>query len=158
MTSSPSSRAWLKELATASDCAWMTRVLPPSLDGRCRVETMRTVYVFVDAVCTEVARRDEDPDHENTMLGMQLMGWVVDHDGDRLVVHAWRPGARAILWRPRAGGERQCQVALTSTTFAFVRARPPRREPPAERAPELRPVPPSALSATRVDIPMLLPA
>jgi len=119
--SASSRRRWIKRLAATFEGTWQTEVLPRSLDGRCRVETRHTVYVFEDAECVETARRGDDSDAQGPLVGMRLVGWCVDMDGEPSLAHQWRPGARAILWRPRRAHDAESSVALTSPTFAFVR-------------------------------------
>lgn len=118
--SASSHRRWLKQLAATFERTWQTAVLPRNLDGFCRIETRHTVYVFEDGECVETARRGDDSDVKGPMLGMRLVGWCVDLEGEPRITSLWRPGARAVLWRPR-GHDAESTVALTSPTFGFVR-------------------------------------
>lgn len=152
--SASSRRRWLKRLAVTSEGTWQTAVLPRSLDGLCRIETRHTVYVFQDAECIETARRGDDSDVQGPMVGMRLVGWCVDIEGEPRITPLWRPGARAVLWRPRRGHDADSSVALTSPTFAFVRMT--RHEDDAITVPRasdthshVRPTPPSM---TRIGI------
>jgi hypothetical protein len=120
-------RTWLKELANRCESAWLTAVLPRSDDGRRRIETQRTIYVLDDGECVEVVRRD-DGEPVSGMNGMRLVGWYYDVDGEPRSANVWRPGARAILWRPRRGTEPESVIALTSPTFGFVRVGRPNDE------------------------------
>jgi hypothetical protein len=115
-----SNRRWLKQLAATFEGTWQTAVLPRRLDGLCRIETRHTVYVFQDGECIETAKRGDDSDVQGPMVGMRLVGWYVDVDGEPRMSNLWRPGARAILWRPRRGLDAESAIALTSPTFAFV--------------------------------------
>lgn len=118
--SSTSNRRWLKQLAAAFEGVWQTAVLARNLDGLCRIETRHTVYVFQDAECVEAAKRGDDSDAQGPMVGMRLVGWHIDVDGEPRMTNLWRPGARAILWRPRRSAEAESTIALTSPTFAFM--------------------------------------
>ncbi len=111
-----SNREWLKDLVTTKKEAWLT--LPIHLDGSRRLETARTIYIFEDGECTEVARRGAPDESESSMVGMRLVAWLLDVDGERKMARRWVPGARAILWR--AGEEGQSRIALTSRSFGFV--------------------------------------
>ncbi|HSQ68115.1 MAG TPA: hypothetical protein VLM85_33120 [Polyangiaceae bacterium] len=120
-----SNRQWLKDLATTEKGTWMTAVLPAHLDGLHRLETRHTVYVFEDGECTEVVRRGApEEDRETAMVGMRIVGWLLEVEGTRRLVGTWRPGARAILWRAPRVGERESKIALTSPSFGFVRCEP----------------------------------
>ncbi len=112
-------RSWLKDLASRCESAWLTAVLPRADEGRRRIETQRTIYVLEDGECVEVVRRD-DGEPVSGMNGMRLVGWYYDVDGEPRNASVWRPGARAILWRPRRTGEPESVIALTSSTFGFV--------------------------------------
>lgn len=113
-----SNREWLKDLATTKKQAWLTATLPTHLDGSRRLETARTIYVFEDGVCTEVARREAPEETESSMVGMRIVGWLLDVEGERRMVRRWLPGARAILWRVSENGD--SKIALTSRSFGFV--------------------------------------
>ncbi len=119
-----SNRQWLKDLATTEKGSWMTAVLPSHLDGLRRLETRHTVYVFEDAECTEVVRRGAPDDSESSMVGMRIVGWLLEVEGARRLVGTWLPGARAILWRAPRVGERESKIALTSPSFGFVCCEP----------------------------------
>ena len=114
-------KSWLKALASRSKDAWLTAVRPREHDGFTRIETRRTIYCFKDAVCIEVLRRDYEPVDDAPFIGLRIVGWVSEEDE---VMTGWRPGARAILWRPGAPGEEESAVALTSPSFAFLRVLP----------------------------------
>ncbi len=115
-----SNREWLKDLATTKREAWLTETLPTHLDGSRRLETARTIYVFENGECTEVARRDAPEDEtESSMVGMRIVGWLLDVEGERRMARRWVPGARAILWRASEDG-RDSKIALTSRSFGFV--------------------------------------
>jgi hypothetical protein len=115
-----SNRQWLKDLATTEKGAWMTAVLPAHLEGARRLETRHTVYVFDDGECTEVVRRDAPEQVETSLVGMRIVGWLLEVEGARRLVRTWRPGARAILWRAPRVGERDSKIAVTSPSFGFV--------------------------------------
>ena len=115
-----SHRRWLKQLAATFETSWQTAVLPRCLDGLCRIETRHTVYVFQDGECVEAVRRGDDSDVQGPMVGMRLVGWYVDVEGEPRMTNIWRPGARAIFWRPARGAEAESSIALTSPTFGFM--------------------------------------
>ncbi|CAN5205219.1 hypothetical protein BH09MYX1_BH09MYX1_38370 [soil metagenome] len=119
ITPIPTHRLWLKELAARCEVAWQTAVLPSSEEGQRRIETRHTIYVLEDSECIEVVRRD-DGSPVSSMQGMRLVGWYYDVDGDPRMASMWRPGARAVLWRPRRSSELESVIALTSPTFGFV--------------------------------------
>lgn len=155
-----SNRQWLKELATNEKDAWMTAVLPAHLDGARRLETRHTIYVFHDGECTEVVRRGAPEQVETSLVGTRIVGWLLEVEGARRLVAAWRPGARAILWRAPRVGERDAKLALTSPSFGFVRCEPEDDEwdlVTTEYVPRSRPsLPPRATSTgsfTRFDSP-----
>jgi hypothetical protein len=103
-----SNREWLKQLVASETKKTL------SLDGTHRLETGHTIYVFEDAVCVDVARRGEDDvSADLTLVGMRLVGWLLEVEGHRRVLERWLPGARAILWH--AG-----RIALTSASFALT--------------------------------------
>jgi hypothetical protein len=111
-----SNRTWLKNLASETT-TWLT------LDGAHRLETGRTVYVFRDGVCVDIARRDgeEQSNAEVSLIGMRVVGWLLDIEGQRRLVDRWLPGARAVLWRAADDGARQAsKIAVTSPSFGFV--------------------------------------
>lgn len=118
-TPAPTHRTWLKQLASQCEAAWQTAVLPSAEEGRRRIETRRTVYELFDGECVEIVRRDDGAEVTG-MQGMRLVGWYYDLDGTPHMAKIWRPGARAILWRPRRNGEPESVIALTSPTFGFV--------------------------------------
>ena len=116
-----SNRQWLKELAASETKTWMNSSTPLGLDGVHRLETRHTIYVFEDAVCTDVARRGEDDEvsAELTMIGMRVVGWLLEIEGQRRLLDRWLPGARAVLFRPPAG-RLPSRIALTSQSHSFV--------------------------------------
>jgi hypothetical protein len=116
-----SNRQWLKELL--SEMNWITVAGPLGLDGKHRVETQHTVYLFEDAVCVDIARRDcgrEDSSADASMVGMRVVGWLLDVEGRRRLVRHWLPEARAVLWRAPDARNAFAKVALTSPTFEFA--------------------------------------
>ncbi len=111
-----SNREWLKNLASETT-SWLT------LEGVHRLETGRTVYVFRDGVCVDIARRDgeEQSNAEISLIGLRVVGWLLDIEGQRRLVDRWIPGARAVLWRAADSTSRQAsKIAVTSPSFGFV--------------------------------------
>ena len=110
---------WLKELAAAATSAWSDA--SAGLEGEHRLETRHTVYVFRDGVCVDIARRHNDDGSyaDASMIGMRVVGWLIEMEGQRRLVGCYLPGARAVLWR--AHGEKVAsKIAMTSASFAFV--------------------------------------
>jgi hypothetical protein len=115
-----SNRQWLKQLAATETKTWMSAVTPLGLDGTLRLETRHTIYVFRDGVCVDVARRGEDEvSGELTMIGMRVVGWLMEVEGSRRLLPRWIPGARAVLFRPPTD-ILPTRIALTSTSYRFV--------------------------------------
>jgi hypothetical protein len=148
-------RAYLKELAARSARRWSAAPLPPSLSGETRIETRNTVYHLRDGVCFLVTRREEagvlrtDP---GAFVGMRVVGWLMHDDPQAGITQEWRPGAYAVLWRPREENEEHSAVALTSTSLAFrvVARTTPTPAPPSGQ-------PPSTARSKRVSTPPPLP-
>lgn len=117
-----SNRDWLKQLAASETKTWMTAIAPLGLDGAHRLETRHTIYMFRNGVCVDVARRDcEESNGETSMIGMRVVGWLLDVEGRRRLADRWLPGARAVLWRaPTAGTRAESKIALTSPSFGFI--------------------------------------
>jgi hypothetical protein len=107
-----SNREWLKNVTAE------TAML--ALDGVHRLETGRTVYVFRDGVCVDIARRDgeEQSNAEISLVGTRLVGWLLDIEGQRRLLNRWLPGARGVLWR-------EAKIAVTSPSFGFVQCSQP---------------------------------
>lgn len=123
-----SNRQWLKELL--SEMTWITVAGPLGLDGKHRVETQHTVYLFEDAVCVDIADRHgghEDSSADASRVGMRVVGWLLDVEGQRRLVRHWLPGARAVLWRAPDARNASAKVALTSPTFEFAPCAQPDR-------------------------------
>lgn len=126
-------KAFLKEIGPKLGASGL------ALEGVARLESLRTLYRFVDGECIEVERRRDCAPIDARLVGMRLVGWIMDN---RVLVPAWRQGARGVLWRASGGGG---TVALTSASFAFVRDLAPigaRMQPPPAR--------PALQSQTRV--------
>ena len=118
-----SNREWLKQLAATETKTWMAAIAPLGLAGVHRLETRHTIYVFVDGVCTDIARRDgeEQSNAELSMIGMRVVGWLLDVEGQRRLLERWLPGARAVMWRAADKATRaSSRIALTSPSFGFV--------------------------------------
>lgn len=118
-----SNREWLKQLAANETKTWMTAIAPLGLAGVHRLETRHTIYVFVDGVCTDIARRDgeEQSNAELSMIGMRVVGWLLDIEGQRRLLERWLPGARAVMWRaPDKASRTSSRIAMTSPSFGFV--------------------------------------
>jgi hypothetical protein len=117
-----SNREWLKQLAAAETKTWMNAVGPLGLAGVHRLETRHTVYVFRDGVCVDMARRDgeEQSNAELSMIGMRVVGWLLDVEGQRRLLERWLPGARAVMWRAPDQTRASSKIAMTSPSFGFV--------------------------------------
>jgi hypothetical protein len=131
-------RYYLKDLASRQARLWGTAPLPPCYAGETRIETRNTVYEMLDGICQSAVRRDRAPVSRSdpyAFVGMRVVGWLTREDPQGGLTLDWRPGAYAVLWRPRAEGEEHSAVALTSSTIGFKKAQ--RTAPP----PILRPTP-----------------
>jgi hypothetical protein len=118
-----SNREWLKQLAATETKTWMNAVGPLGLAGVHRLETRHTIYVFRDGVCVDIARRDgeEQSNAELSMIGMRVVGWLLDVEGQRRLLERWLPGARAVMWRaPDKSTRTSSRIAMTSPSFGFV--------------------------------------
>ena len=126
-----SNREWLKQLAANETKTWMTAVAPLGLAGVHRLETRHTIYVFRDGVCVDIARRDgeEQSNAELSMIGMRVVGWLLDVEGRRRLLERWLPGARAVMWRAedKKSGVAS-RIAMTSPSFGFVACSQPDEE------------------------------
>jgi len=115
-------RAYLKQLAARSARRWSTSPLPPTLAGETRIETKNTVYQLTDGVCHAVSRHEGASAgrmHPSAFVGMRLVGWLMRDDPHAGIAPEWKPGAYAVLWRPREASEKHSAVALTSSARAF---------------------------------------
>jgi hypothetical protein len=115
-------RAYLKQLAARSARRWSTSPLPPSFAGETRIETRNTVYQLTGGVCHAVSRQEgagAGRMHPSAFVGMRLEGWLMRDDPHSGIALEWKPGAYAVLWRPREASEEHSAVALTSTSHAF---------------------------------------
>ena len=120
-----SNRQWLKQLAETK--TWMTAVGPLGLAGTHRLETRHTIYIFRDGVCVDVARRADEESSAQSAIGMRVVGWLLDIEGQRRLVDRWLPGARAVMWRS-ATERAPSKIALTSPSFGFVLCSQPDRD------------------------------
>jgi len=157
-------RAYLKELAARSARRWSAQPLPRCFAGETRIETRNTVYLLRDGVCTMVTRREDAGGgraHPAAFSGMRVVGWLLRDDPRAEVVADWRPGAYAVLWRPRAAGEAHSAVALTSSTIAFhvvARSLPPPLPALVPAPARVTPVPPPLRrESTPPPLPLALP-
>jgi hypothetical protein len=145
-----SRRAYLKDLAARSARAWGSAPLPPAFAGETRIETRNTTYQLRDGICYAVHRNEDAGQaraHPSAFVGMRIVGWLMREDPRSGISLEWRPGAYAVLWRPRAeSASEHSAVALTSSSSAFrVVARtvpPPLPQPSGSR----QSAPPPALS------------
>lgn len=151
-----SRRAYLKDLAARSARAWGNSPLPPAFAGETRIETRNTTYQLRDGICYSVHRNEDAGQgraHPSAFVGMRIVGWLMREDPRAGISLEWRPGAYAVLWRPRADSTDHSAVALTSSSSAFrVVARtvpPPLPQPSRSSAPPPAParVPPPPLVA-----------
>jgi hypothetical protein len=166
-------RSFLKDLAARCSNDWSERKTADPFRGDARVETRNTIYQFKDGVCVSITRRDRPWTADPTVfIGMRIVGWLAFEDPRAGLIASWRPGAYAVLWRPRAEGEQHSSVALTSATNVYelkpgappVRRSVPPPLPPAARASSVPPPPPAKMptkmmslqtppTMTRVNIP-----
>jgi len=126
-----SNREWLKQLAASETKTWMTAIAPLGLAGLHRLETRHTIYVFDNGVCVDIARRDgeEQSNAELSMIGMRVVGWLLDIEGQRRLLERWLPGARAVMWRaPDKAAAVSSRIAMTSPSFGFVTCSQPDEE------------------------------
>jgi hypothetical protein len=148
-----SNRQWLKQLAASETKTWMTAVAPLGLEGKHRLETGHTIYVFEDAMCVDVARRGEDDvSGELSMIGMRVVGWLFEVEGQRRLLDRWVPGARAVLWRGPSG-VLPSRIALTSRSLVLIDCSPVDGDEDEEDdrdTAEYIPVPPSPQSFVRL--------
>jgi hypothetical protein len=116
-----SNRKWLKELAATETQSWIKAVAAVGLAGVHRLETNHTIYVFRDGACVDVARRDfsDESNAHASAIGMRVVGWLLEVEGQRKLLDRWLPGARAVMWRPPSDTH-ESKIALTSPSFGFV--------------------------------------
>jgi hypothetical protein len=110
-------RAYLKQLAARSAGTWAAMHLPSCFAGETRIQTRNTIYKLRDGVCYAMTHRDPSRPPRATaedIVGMRIVGWMTREDPGMSV--SWRPGAHAVLWRPR---EEDDMIALTSTSVDF---------------------------------------
>lgn len=159
-------RAYLKDLAARSARRWSNTPLPPCFAGETRIETRNTVYQLRDGVCYLVTRREEAGAgrmHPSAFVGMRIVGWLLRDDPDAGITSEWRPGAYAVLWRPRDASEEHSAVALTSTSLAFrvvartVQPPPLVTQPPLSVPPSLPATARSGRSSTPPPLPLAIP-
>jgi hypothetical protein len=147
-------RAYLKQLASQSARRWSATPLPSSLAGETRIETRNTIYQLRDGVCYATVRREgvgAGRVHPSAFVGMRVVGWLSREDPQSGVTPEWRPGAYAVLWRPRQPNEEHSAVALTSTSHALrAVARP---VPPPALVGREAPRPPAMVQARRASTP-----
>jgi len=106
---------WLRQLGDASI----------ALDGKHRLVTKHTVYLFDDGVCVDVARRDgEEGSAQASLIGTRLAAWLLDVEGQQRLLSRWLPGARAVLRRAGVNGARG-KLVVTSRTLGFVQSSQP---------------------------------
>lgn len=119
-----SSRQLMKEVGAQLGAAkaLLSGEIAEEVRGDTKLETLHTLYLFADGVCTKIERRRDCAPTDGRLLGMRLVGWLVEgSDGSRWFVDEWRQGAKGVLWR--AVGNGGGTIALTSGAFAFVRDR-----------------------------------
>jgi hypothetical protein len=143
--------SFLKGLARRLGVSWRFAVLPQSLDGTQRLETLRTQYVFENGICTQIVRRMDEGSVDTRTLGMRLVGWVIEEGDSRELLSEWRTGAKAVLWRAPEPDEAEGTIAMTSRSFALVSESDPPRSGVRSVRPEGLVVQPPAPSMTRID-------
>lgn len=156
-------RAFLKQLATRSADLWARAVQFGTFQGESKIVTRNTIYQLRDGVCVGVTRRDGDfRSDPGVFVGMRMIGWLAYDDPRAGLMQSWRPGAYAVLWRPRAANEEHASVALTSASLAYEtiprEPLPIRRSapPPLPARAAMRPQPPlpsQIPTMTRVFVP-----
>ena len=137
-------RAYLKQLAARSARRWSSAPLPASFAGDTRIETRNTVYQLTDGICHAVSRQDgagAGRMHPSAFVGMRVVGWLMRDDPHAGITQEWKPGAYAVLWRPREGTEEHSAVALTSTSHAFRAVARVVPQPEPAREPARKPSP-----------------
>lgn len=135
-------RTWLADMLVCIRQSASRHELP-SLTGEHRIEARRSVLTLRDGVVVACEDRVGDGSPRG-LLGMALVGWVTIERGRRVVSHAWKPNARALLW-----SNSRSSVGVTSPSFAFVPAHATSHAF-RSRAPSLVPLPPQSM--TRVDL------
>lgn len=154
-------RAYLRDLATELGDQWATAPTPAQLRARLRVETKNTIYEFADGACATVTRRQSGLRSDAAdILGMRILGWLWPDDPYAGLQIVWRPGAYAVLWRPRRPHEATAQVALTSASTAVAIVHRPSVPPPLPKSiatpsgmRRISQPPPLPASMTRVHVP-----
>lgn len=122
-------RDFLVKLTPQSAAAWhalVTDLFP----GEACLRTANSTYRLVEGVLQSHAKRAAGAQAgASPLLGLHLLGFLVDEGGFCSLSPRWRPGAHAVLWNPDGEGERA--FILTSLVVAFalepaVPAAPPR--------------------------------
>jgi hypothetical protein len=159
-------RAYLKELAARSARRWSAEPLAPCFAGETRIETRNTVYHLREGVCFLVTHREEVAQRKmapSAFHGMRVVGWLMRDDPQAGITPEWRPGAYAVLWRPRDSGEEHSAVALTSSSIAFrvvARTTPPPLpavQPPVPTAAQQTPTVRTGRISTPPPLPLAIP-
>jgi hypothetical protein len=114
--------------------AFVAGAFVPAYGGETIFETKHSRYRLLDGVVIDA------PDA--SLVGAELVGWLVESSGARVVETAWQTGARAVLVDRREARN----IVVTSSTHLKSQTAP-RREP--RRAPVPAPRPPAVPDAAR---------
>lgn len=83
----------------------------PTFEGDARFETRNSAYRLLDGVLLSA------PDA--SLVGAELVGWLVEFPSRSEVTSTWRNGARAVLVDTRNDGVRGPHIVVTSATRAY---------------------------------------
>lgn len=109
--------------------AYIDGRLLPTFEGDATFETRNSRYRMVDGVLFSAS--------DDSLLGAELVGWLVEYVSRSEVTAAWRSGARAVLVDTRNDGIKGPHIIVTSATRGFRVERP--ASAPALRVPSSLP-------------------
>lgn len=87
----------------------------PTFEGQASFETRNSRYRLLDGVLLEA------PDV--SLVGAEIVGWLVEYPSRSEVTPTWKNGARAVLVDTRNDGVRGPHIVVTSATRSFRAAR-----------------------------------
>lgn len=108
--------------------AYLDGRLRSTFEGEASFETRNSRYCLLDGVLWQA------PD--SSLLGAELVGWLIEYVARSEVSPTWKPGARAVLVDPRNDGVKGPHIVVTSATRGLRFERP--ASAPALRAPAAR--------------------
>ena len=114
-TSTNDRHAMLSAAAHRSSAAWEA-LGDGYFRGELWVVTKNATYIFRDGLCVKMNRRD-DRESTRPILGMRLVGWLVDDGQSRTLSPEWKKHASAVLWTP---GEAQTGDSEDTSPDAFI--------------------------------------